>query len=328
MSMPFCLPGFQLPDRNFQFRHARRPAVWPTRRPHPRSSAGGRVASRKPALEAPAVGPLGWRGVCFLAALLAQRMTRQRTPRSTGLSGRHLASPGRVWDGLLALATAWTLGGAEVRISELLPEDNGVLADEDGDYRGWVELYNPGPDVALLENYGLSNDPGQPFKWRFPALGLQPDERLVVFTSGKNRRELPVPPETEPLWTPDRLSGLLLWLDAAATDTLEVEGDGVVRWWDRTGRPYAPPSYAPRAPETVPGLVLWLDADDLTTLVREADNPLSWQDKSGLRLEAKAPNAAASPTVVTAEDGRHYLRFDGVDDHLALPRVDQARTVF
>lgn len=261
-------------------------------------------------------------------ALRVKRMALQRTPRSTGLAGWRQAWPGQAWPGLWALAAAWALGAAEVRLSEFLPEDNGVLADEDGDYRGWVELYNPGPDEASLENYGLSNDPGQPFKWRFPAVVLPPHERLVVFTSGKNRRELPEPPASDPLWTPDRLPGLLLWLDAAAPDTLEVEGDGVARWRDRTGRPYAPPNYEPLSPGTVPGLVLWLDANDPATLSREADAPLHWQDKSGLRLKAAAPNAAASPTVVTAADDRHYLRFDGVDDYLALPRVDRARTVF
>ena len=254
-------------------------------------------------------------------------MATQPTPRSTGLAGRRLASPGRAWRGLLALAAAWSLGAAEVRISEFLPEDNGVLADEDGDYRGWVELHNPGPQAASLENYGLSNDPGQPFKWRFPAVVLQSDERLVVFTSGKDRREVPEPPATDPLWTPDRLPGLLLWLDAAAANTLEKEDDLLARWRDRTGRPYAPPSYEPLSPETIPGLVLWLDADDPATLAREEDGSLHWQDKSGLRLEATAPNAGASPAVFTAEDGRHYLRFDGVDDHLTLPRVDKARTV-
>ena len=264
----------------------------------------------------------------LLNAGLTKRMATQKTPRSTGLAGRRKAPPGRAWRGLWALAAAWALGAAEVRISEFLPEDNGVLADEDGDYRGWVELYNPGPDVVLLENYGLSNDPGQPFKWRFPAVVLQADERLVVFTSGKNRREVPEPPATDPLWTPDRLPGLLLWLDAAAANTLEKEDDLLARWQDRSGRPYVPPSYEPLSPETVPGLVLWLDADDPATLAREEDGPLYWQDKSGLRLEAVAPNAAASPAVFTAEGGRHYLRFDGVDDYLALPRVDKARTVF
>ncbi len=245
---------------------------------------------------------------------------------SRGCRRTRLAARLGAW-GLAVFTSGWVLAGGGVRINELLPADNGVLADEDGDYRGWVELYNPATTPVDLANHGLSDNPGQPFKWRFPAVTLPAGAHLVVFTSGKNRREVTFPPELNPDWSPLQLPGLLLWLDAAAADTVETAGDSVVRWRDRTGRPYMPPSVTPLAPDQVPGLTLWLDADDPTTLFHDNDGGLFWRDKSSQGLMVQAPNANSSPTDFPADNSRHYLRFDGTDDYLQLPRQDQVRTV-
>lgn len=227
----------------------------------------------------------------------------------------------------LALALWPVAARAGVVVNELLPADNGVLADEEGDFRGWIELYNPGPDTVSLENHGLSDNPGQPFKWRLPAVSLRAGGYLVVFTSGKDRREITVPPAVDPNWSPAQVRGLLLWLDAAAADTVELEGEGVARWRDRTGRAYAPPAVTPLTPDRVPGLSLWLDADDPTTLFHDDDGVFYWRDKAPLGLMVRAPNANSSPADFWAENGRHYRRFDGVNDYLQLPRQDRVRTV-
>ncbi len=254
-------------------------------------------------------------------------MATQQTPRVPGFAGSRRASPGRAGRGLLALAAAWTLGAAEVRLSEFLASNPGLLLDEDGQASGWVELFNPGPEAVSLENYGLSPDPGRPFLWRFPAVELAAGQRLVVFTSGKDRRQLSTRPAVDPDWSPTQVPGLLLWLDAAAPETLELEGEGVSRWRDRSGRPYVPPAPTPLDPAEVPGLSLWLDADDVATLERPPGGPLQWRDKSSGAHRATAPDAAASPADFTAANDRHYLRFDGVDDYLTLPRLDRVRTV-
>lgn len=230
------------------------------------------------------------------------------------------------WLGL-ALALALPLAAAAPRINEFMAADPGLLPDEDGDARGWFELYNPGPEAVQLQNHGLSDNPGQPFKWRFPAVTLPARGHLVVFTSGKDRRELTVPPGVDPNWSPAQLSGLLLWLDAAAADAVELEAGGVRRWRDQTGRPFVPPEITPLAPEAVPGLTLWLDAADTATLSRDGAGTLYWRDKSNLGLMVQAPSPAASPTDFLADNGRHYLRFDGTNDYLQLPRQDRVRTV-
>jgi hypothetical protein len=77
-------------------------------------------------------------------------------------------------------------------VAEIMPGDAEVLADEDGQYPGWVELQNASTVPVSPANHGLSDEIAQPFKWRFPDLVLGPGQRLIVFTSGKDRRELPI----------------------------------------------------------------------------------------------------------------------------------------
>jgi hypothetical protein len=59
----------------------------------------------------------------------------------------------------------------------------------DGDYPDWIELYNPDAQAIDLTGYGLSDNPASPYKWEFPHTILAPGGHLLVFASGKNRRE-------------------------------------------------------------------------------------------------------------------------------------------
>jgi len=77
---------------------------------------------------------------------------------------------------------------AQVVINEYMPVNNATLADEDGDYEPWLELYNVSDNPQHLQGYGLSDDPKNPWKWVFPDIEIQPGEFLVVWLSGKNKR--------------------------------------------------------------------------------------------------------------------------------------------
>ncbi|MGK0185429.1 MAG: hypothetical protein ACI9R3_001207 [Verrucomicrobiales bacterium] len=60
----------------------------------------------------------------------------------------------------------------------------------DGEYPDWIEIYNPGGVAVSLTGYGLSDSESQPMKWTFPEdVNLEPDGHLVVFASGKDKRE-------------------------------------------------------------------------------------------------------------------------------------------
>ncbi|MBQ8110067.1 MAG: CotH kinase family protein [Clostridia bacterium] len=75
-----------------------------------------------------------------------------------------------------------------LEISEVMAANHSTLADADGDYSDWIELHNAGDAAIDLAGYCLSDTEGKS-RWPFPALALSPNEYLVVFASGKNRRD-------------------------------------------------------------------------------------------------------------------------------------------
>ncbi|NVO21643.1 MAG: lamin tail domain-containing protein [Bacteroidetes bacterium] len=79
---------------------------------------------------------------------------------------------------------------SQVRINEIQTSNKTTLADEDGDYGDWIEVFNAGPAVVDLSGYGISDDPSNVMKWKFPAINLPSGSQLLVFASGKNRKPL------------------------------------------------------------------------------------------------------------------------------------------
>ncbi|MCA9435555.1 MAG: lamin tail domain-containing protein, partial [Candidatus Omnitrophica bacterium] len=72
-------------------------------------------------------------------------------------------------------------------INEIMASNSATLADEDGDYPDWVEIYNPGPGSIDLDGWFMTDSQVDLVKWRFPAETIAADSYLVVFTSDKNR---------------------------------------------------------------------------------------------------------------------------------------------
>ena len=76
---------------------------------------------------------------------------------------------------------------ADPVITEFLASNNSVLADEDGAFPDWIEIFNPEATAADLTGYYLTDDPLLLTKWQFPATTLNSSGFLVVFASDKNR---------------------------------------------------------------------------------------------------------------------------------------------
>lgn len=74
---------------------------------------------------------------------------------------------------------------APVRLNEALADNHGGLEDGDGDHVDWIELFNAGDVAVDLTGYHLSDDPGAPEAWTFPAVTLDPSGFLVIYASGK-----------------------------------------------------------------------------------------------------------------------------------------------
>lgn len=76
-----------------------------------------------------------------------------------------------------------------VVLNEYMASNGVTLEDEDGDSSDWIELYNNSTTAVNLTGFGLSDDPGVPFRWTFPAVELGPQSHLLVWASGKNRAQ-------------------------------------------------------------------------------------------------------------------------------------------
>ena len=90
--------------------------------------------------------------------------------------------------GLFTRAVSVAVGVSKlpVRISEIVADNQYSLSDGYGDAPDWIELRNTGNAAVNLAGYGLSDDPGKPTKWVFPAVNLAGHGTLVVFASGSN----------------------------------------------------------------------------------------------------------------------------------------------
>lgn len=102
---------------------------------------------------------------------------------STATWRRRLAGVHLVFlSGLLALSAH-----AQVTVTEFMASNGKTLADQDGDYSDWIELYNADTNAVNLDGWYLTDSASQLTKWRFPGTNLAPQRFLVVFASGKNR---------------------------------------------------------------------------------------------------------------------------------------------
>ena len=90
-------------------------------------------------------------------------------------------------------ATATILVQPEaIVINEFSASNLTVVDDEDGDSSDWIELWNHGQSPIDLAGWYLTDDTDR-LKWQFPQVRLEAGERVVVFASGKDRRDADSP---------------------------------------------------------------------------------------------------------------------------------------
>jgi hypothetical protein len=90
---------------------------------------------------------------------------------------------------LWLLALALPLSAQEVIVSEFMAANSSGLKDEDGDFSDWIELYNPTKTAVSIAGWFLTNDRNNLSQWQFPTLTIPANGYLVVFASGKDRRD-------------------------------------------------------------------------------------------------------------------------------------------
>ena len=94
---------------------------------------------------------------------------------------------------LIALLLGTGLGGdaqsQDLLLSEFLADADFGLLDEDGETQDWIEIHNPNRVAAPLAGWSLTDDPDDPTRWTFTGGSIPPRGFLVVFASGKDRRD-------------------------------------------------------------------------------------------------------------------------------------------
>ncbi len=78
---------------------------------------------------------------------------------------------------------------ADPIISEFMASNTTTLADVDGDFSDWIEIFNPDSTAANLNGWFLADKATDKTKFKLPAITIAPGGYLVVFASNKNRKD-------------------------------------------------------------------------------------------------------------------------------------------
>ena len=92
---------------------------------------------------------------------------------------------------LTGCGTGETGGQADTSlvISEVMSSNASAVADRDGDYPDYIVLYNAAGERKNLTGWSLTDNVTKPRKWYLPSVYLEAGEYLVIFASGKDRRD-------------------------------------------------------------------------------------------------------------------------------------------
>jgi hypothetical protein len=80
------------------------------------------------------------------------------------------------------------LTAADAILNEIVSSNGSTIADDDGNFEDWIEIHNPDSQAVDLAGWGLSDSPGNPYKWVFPSpTVIDAGGYLMVWASNKNR---------------------------------------------------------------------------------------------------------------------------------------------
>jgi len=84
----------------------------------------------------------------------------------------------------------YVISASKLHISEVLPENNSTLADENGNYGDIIELHNTDSAALDITGYGLG-DSMKGAKWTFPAATIPADGKIRVWADDMNTTTAP-----------------------------------------------------------------------------------------------------------------------------------------
>jgi len=127
---------------------------------------------------------------------------------------------------------------AQIVINEVSSANESIIADFEGDYEDWIELYNPGPNAINLQGYYLETFEKSQKRWYFPNTLLKSDSCFLVFCSKKDRTavidhyELPVTPWTNWRYMVGNAEPDTNWTFPGFNDALWLQGNAPIGYGD------------------------------------------------------------------------------------------------
>lgn len=85
-----------------------------------------------------------------------------------------------------SLSETYAADSGKILINEFMAINNTNLADTDGEYSDWIELYNPGTSDVNLNGWYITDNPDNLPKWQFPDVTISAGGYFVIFASEKN----------------------------------------------------------------------------------------------------------------------------------------------
>jgi hypothetical protein len=79
------------------------------------------------------------------------------------------------------LTVSYPLLSGPLYINEFLASNQGITRDEFGEYDDWAEVYNASDEPVWLADYFLSDNMGNPGKYRFPEMYIEPEGFFLVW---------------------------------------------------------------------------------------------------------------------------------------------------
>lgn len=79
-------------------------------------------------------------------------------------------------------ATFTTIAAGDLVINEIMASNETTIADQDGEFDDWIELYNNSSNTLSLDNLYLSDDANEMLAWQFPmGITIEPNSYLLVW---------------------------------------------------------------------------------------------------------------------------------------------------
>ncbi len=117
-----------------------------------------------------------------------------------------------------------------VVINELMASNNTTIADPQGNYDDWIELFNTSNETVDLSGMYLSDNPENPLKWRFPAGTTIASGGYIIVWADEDAGDVPglhtnfkLSSQGETLWLYDTDAHNNVLLDSVSFASLETD---------------------------------------------------------------------------------------------------------